>query len=175
MDDPLSLTSRKRIYEFITSRPGTFIREMEKELDMQPGLLAYHLDKLKKGGLVRSEDDGYRTRYFPAEGFLLKDRKTVGLLRQIQLRKIMLLVLEREMVCFQDLQVAIGVSKSTLSHHLKKLTRGEVLVAKKVDRETFYHATDPDFIIVLLIKLDDDKTMDAEDRFAEIWRNLRPR
>jgi predicted transcriptional regulator len=175
MDDPLNLASRKRIFDFISSRPGTHVREMERDLDMPPGLLTYHLDVLRKENLVSSEDDGYRLRYFPACGFIQKNRRTVSLLRQIQLRKIVLLVLAQGRPSFQSIQAELGLSKSTISHHIKKLLANEIIKAERVEREVFYTAIDPELLINALVMIDGGLEAGVEDRFAKIWMEIRPR
>jgi predicted transcriptional regulator len=175
MDDPLNLASRKRIFDFISSRPGTHVREMERDLDMPPGLLTYHLDVLRKENLVSSEDDGYRLRYFPARGFVQKNRRTVSLMRQKQLRKIVLLVLSHGKASFQTIQAELELSKSTISHHIKKLVANEVLKAEKIEREVFYTAIDPELLINALVMIDGGSDAGVEDRFAQIWIEIRPR
>lgn len=174
MKDPLSLANRKRIYEFIVGRPGTHVREIERELDLQTGVLTFHLEKLEKGELVRSEDDGYRLRYYPAKNYILKNRKTLALLRQEQPKKIVQLVLTLGNLSFQQLNAELGVSKSTLSHHLKKLTGEKLLVAEKVEREVYYRAIDPDQLVNIIILMDRGSENDVEERFADIWKSLRP-
>jgi predicted transcriptional regulator len=174
MDDPLSLESRNRIFEFISKRPGTHVREMERDLAMPPGNLSYHLDVLSKENLIRSEDDGYRLRYFPARGFIQKNRQILSLLRQEQLRKILLIVLSHGKPSFHTIQVEMGLSKSTISYHIKKLVNNNALKVEKAGREFLYMAIDPEFLRNSLVMIDGGSDSRFEDRFTRIWKEIRP-
>jgi predicted transcriptional regulator len=172
MDEALDLESRRRIYQSISKNPGTYLREMERDLGMQPGLLAYHLDYLEKRQLLRAEDDGYRKRYFPSDRFRLKDRKVVSLLRLESPRRILMHLLMSGSTSFGQLQTAMGVSKSTLSYHLKRLTEAGVVRARRVERETTYSVDEPEEVADILISIKESLESDVVDRFVDIWRKL---
>lgn len=172
MEDPLNLESRRRIYQFIARNPGTYLREMERSLSMQPGVLSYHLDLMEKKGLIRSESDGYIKRYFPAEKFRQRDRRIVSFLRQPSPRKILMHLLVNGSSSFQALMNAAGISKSTLSYHLKKLTGMGIVLAQRMEREIFYSVENPDEVANLLITLQESLESDAVDSFVDIWKKL---
>ncbi len=148
---------------------------MERDLGMPPGLLTYHLDVLKKENLVSSEDDGYRLRYYPSSGFIHRNRWIVSLLRQEQLRKLVLLVLDLGKPSFKTLQNEMGISKSTLSHHVNRLVDKGVLNVERIEREAFYTAADPELLINALVVINGGVDSRVEDRFAAIWKEIRPR
>ncbi len=172
MEDPLNLENRRKIYRFISEKPGSYLREMERELGMKPGLLSYHLDYLEKRELIRSEDDGYRRRYFVSEDFGLRDRKIVSLLRQESPRKILLHILVNGESSFSELKEEMGVAKSTLSYHLKKLTKVDIILSSKIEREKYYDIDEREKVADLIISLKDSLEEDAVDRFADIWSKL---
>lgn len=172
MDEVLSLESRRKIYEFVVKNPGTYLREMERSLDMQPGLLSYHLDHLERKQLLRIEDDGYRKRYFASTDFRLKDRKTISLLRLESPRRILIHLLVNGSTPFKDLQGSVGVSKSTLSYNLKKLTKAGIVLVERSEREMVYRVGDRDEVADILVVLQDSLQNDAVDRFVDIWRKL---
>jgi len=172
MEDPLNLESRRRIYDFISRRPGSYLREMERELEMKPGLLSYHLDYMEKKGLIRSEDDGYRRRYFPTEDFRLRDRRIISLLRQDSPRRILMHLLLNGESSFSEILEEMDVAKSTLSYHLKKLTKAGVVLSERREKEKFYRVEDPGEVADLLVLLRESFEGDAVDRFADIWNKL---
>ena len=172
MEEALNLENRRRIYDFIATNPGTHVREMERGLDMQPGLLSYHLDYLEKRRLVRSEDDGHRRMYFLMDRFIEKDRRTLGALRQESPRKILMHLLVNGPTSFQDLQGVMGVAKSTLSYHLKRLRSIKVVDVTKLEKEMVYRVEDADRVADLLIGIQESLSLDAVDRFADIWNEL---
>ena len=172
MDEALNLENRRRIYELIAANPGTHVREIERELDMQPGLLSYHLDYLEKRKLIRSEDDGHRKMYFLMDSFIEKDRRTLGALRQESPRKILMHLLVHGPTSFQALQMEMGFAKSTLSYHLKRLRGIRVIDVTKMEKEMVYRVEDADRVADLLIGIQESLSSDAVDRFADIWNKL---
>jgi predicted transcriptional regulator len=172
MDEALNLENRRRIYESIATNPGTHVREMERALDMQPGLLSYHLDYLEKRKLVRAEDDGHRKMYFIMDRFIEKDRRTLGALRQESPRRILMHLLVNGPTSFQNLQTEMGVAKSTLSYHLKRLQGIRVIEVTKMEKEMVYRVDDADRVADLLIGIQESLSSDAVDRFADIWNKL---
>ena len=172
MDEALNLENRRRIYESIATNPGTHVREMERALDMQPGLLSYHLDYLEKRNLVRAEDDGHRKMYFIMDRFIEKDRRTLGALRQESPRRILMHLLVNGPTSFQNLQMEMGLAKSTLSYHLKRLRGIRVIEVTKMEKEMVYRVDDADRVADLLIGIQESLSSDAVDRFADIWNKL---
>jgi predicted transcriptional regulator len=175
MEDPLNLENRRRLYRLINDSPGTHLREIQRELGMPSGLLSYHLDYLERRGLIRSEDDGYRKRYFIADQFRLRDRRIISLLRQDSPRKIIIHLLLEESSSFSEIREALGISKSTLSYHMKKLTKSGLVLSEIREREKFYRLEDPEGVMDMMVSIRSVIEPDTADRFAEIWDLLAER
>lgn len=171
VDDALDLESRRTIYELIRSRPGTFLREMERELGMQVGMLSYHLRVLTEAGMIRAEQEGNHLRYFPADGFVLNDRKALSHLRNRTARAILIHVLDRGSIGFSELLILVRVSKSTLSYHLKRLAAAGLIKMNKGDG-TVISAADPDRLINLLVWVREDVERDSADALIDVWNRL---
>jgi predicted transcriptional regulator len=169
---PLDLENRRTIFDHIAKRPGTYVREMERELGLAMGVLSYHLDQLERKGLIRSEDDGYRRRYFPVEGFRLRDRRLASVIRQKGARTILLLLLEEGEASFNSILREMGVAKSTLSYHLKRLVEKGIVEEERIEREKHYRLAEPEDVIDAFLLLKGSMEADAADRFAEIWERL---
>lgn len=73
---------------------------------------------------------------------------------------------------FKDLQESVGVSKSTLSYNLKKLTKAGIVLVERSEREMVYRVEDRDEVADILVVLQDSLQNDAVDRFVDIWRKL---
>lgn len=174
MEGALDLNSRRRIFDLIQSRPGTYLREMERELGMQVGMLSYHLRVLTEAGMVRAEQEGNHLRYFPSEGFILADRRVLAYLRNRSTRAILLHTLDRGSVSFSDLVTLAGVSKSTLSYHLKRMSAAGLLTISRGDVTTV-RVTDPEKMINLLVWVKEDVEKDAADALIDVWSRLRER
>lgn len=171
LEDALGLESRRRIFEAISSRPGTYLRELQRELGMQVGALSYHLRVLTEAGMIRAEQEGNHLRYFPVEGFVLSDRRAMSYLRNRTSRSILMYVLDKGPIGFTPLLSLVGISKSTLSYHIKRLaavglikvSKGEVKTIEAVDRER---------LINMLVWVREDLERDSADALIDVWRRL---
>jgi len=141
---------------------------------MEIGVLVYHLNYLEKRNILSSEMDGYRKRYFVREEIRKQDRPIMGLLRQEMPRRFVVHVLLHPNSSFKDLLTAFGVSKSTLSFHLKKLIEAQVFEVQTKGRENYYSVKQEERVADLLITYKSSFLDDVVDRFAEVWMEIRP-
>ncbi len=98
----------------------------------------------------------------------------MGLLRQDVPRRIVLDILQNGERTFGQLQATAGVSKSTLSYHLQKMTSRELLVRYRRDRESVFAIKDMEEVSKLLVANRQSFQDDSVDRFADLWSKLRP-
>jgi predicted transcriptional regulator len=174
VNDALDLESRRTIYEMVRSRPGTYLREMERELGMQVGMLTYHLRVLAEAGMIRAEQEGNHLRYFPADGFVLNDRRALSHLRNRTSRAILIHVLDRGSAGFSEILGLVGVSKSTLSYHLKRLAAAGLVTLKKGEVMSI-SAVDPERLVNLLVWVREDLERDSADALVDVWNRLNER
>src|SRR5205809_4354405 len=87
MPEGLELESRRRIYDFLTANPGVHLRRIGQVLGMSTGMLSYHVGDLERNGVLKSEEDGHRKRYFIARAFVEAQRRILAVLRQDVRRK----------------------------------------------------------------------------------------
>jgi len=172
MDEALNLENRRKIYQYVSKHPGSYLREMERELGLQTGVLSYHLDYMERRQILRTQSDGYRKRYFPADRFHLRDRKTISVLMQPAPRKILIFLLINGPSTFNQLLREMSCAKSTLSYHLGRLVRREILGVEKKEKESWYTIKDADATADLLIALRESLECDTVDRFVQIWEEL---
>ena len=173
MTEGLELESRRRIYDFLTANPGVHLRRIGQVLGMSTGMLSYHLGYLERNGVLKAEEDGHRKRYYIARVFVEAQRRILAVLRQDVPRKIMLQLLTYGDRTFADLQMNVGVSKSTLSYHLQKLMQRDLLVRTKRERESVFTIKDTEEVRKLLLANRSSFQDDAVDRFADLWTKLR--
>lgn len=172
MAEGLELESRRRIYDFLTANPGVHLRRIGQALGMSTGMLSYHLGYLERNGTLKAEEDGHRKRYFIARAFVEAQRRILAILRQDVPRKIVLELLTHDSRTFADLQMSVGVSKSTLSYHLQKLMQRELLVRTKRERESVFTIKDLEEVRKLLLANRSSFHDDAVDRFADLWTKI---
>src|SRR2546428_7973073 len=138
MPEGLGLESRRRIHDLLTANPGVHLRKIGQVLGMSTGMLSYHLGYLERNGILKSEEDGHRKRYFIARAFVEAQRRILAVLRQDVPRKILVELLTYQGRTFAELQASVGVSKSTLSYHLQKLMHRDLPLRTKPERETVF-------------------------------------
>ncbi|MEE9223236.1 MAG: ArsR family transcriptional regulator [Thermoplasmata archaeon] len=176
--DLLELDTRRRIFQFIVKYPGVHLRELERSLVISVQLLDYHLRVMEKGGLVSfTESDKYKRFYAGVKRVedpkvLHPDEKTqLALLRQEVPLSIVLYLLRVESARHKDISRELDIQASTLSYHLKKLIKGELIEKFSVGEERGFQLKDSEGTLKLLIAYR-PLSKDMFDRFAEIWRDL---
>lgn len=174
MTDGLELESRRRIYDYLVANPGVHLRRIGQALGMSTGMLSYHLMYLEREGMLKSETDGHRKRYFIARAFMEAQRRILGVLRQGVPRKIVVEILSNGERTFSQLREATGVSKSTLSYHLQKMMARDLLIRYRRERESVFAIKDMAEVSRLLVANRQSFHDDAVDRFADLWTKLRP-
>ncbi len=174
MTEGLELESRRRIYNYLLANPGVHLRRIGQALGMSTGMLSYHLMYLEREGMLKSETDGHRKRYFIARAFMEAQRRILGVLRQGVPRKIVLEILSNGERTFAELRDATGVSKSTLSYHLSHMMARDLLIRYRRERESVFAIKDMDEVTRLIVANRQSFQDDAVDRFADLWTKMRP-
>ncbi|HJQ94070.1 MAG TPA: ArsR family transcriptional regulator, partial [Candidatus Thermoplasmatota archaeon] len=166
MDDPLELATRRRLYALVKEYPGVHVREAARQLGTSMALVEYHLALLREHGLVSvSKDDGYARLYpgdAPPPG--PAERGQVGLLRQRLPLRVTLTLLDDGPAKHKDLAEALGLGKSTLSFHLRKLEAAGLVVR---DADGRFAVKDPPRVLRLLLAY--PPTRDLRQAFADVW------
>jgi predicted transcriptional regulator len=173
MMEGLELDSRRRIYDFLVANPGVHLRRIGQKLGMSTGMLSYHLGVLERRGVLKSEQLGHRKRYFIARAFADVQRRILGVLREDVPRRIVMEILQYGQRTFAELQVAAGVSKSTLSYHLQKLLDRDILLRTKRGRESVFAIKDMGEVADIVVANRRSFHDDTVDRFVETWGKLR--
>lgn len=168
----LELENRRNIYQYILKYPGTYLREMQKGLGMQVGVLEYHLNYLEKKEIISSQMDGYRKRYYSREEISHSDKGIIALLRQKVPRRVVVHLMLNPGASFQEVLGEFKISKSTLSFHLKKLVQNSVIEEKKEGRTKIYKVVDEERTARIIITYKASFVDDVVDRFVEAWLEL---
>ncbi len=161
------LDTRRRLLALIRKYPGLHVREAARQLDTSVALVEYHVPALLEAGLVEEErDDRYQRLYPVGKDHVLskEDRRALALLRQATPVRVVLVLLERDEERHAGIAAALGVGKSTLSFHLKKLERAGII--EKTDAGA-YRLTDARRTSALL--LEHEPTPSMRDDFADLW------
>lgn len=166
----LDLDMRRRLYATVREYPGIHVREAARQLGTSQALVEYHLALLRDNGLVTVEkEDRYARLYARDAGAApdKKDRAAVAVLRERLPLQVVLRLLDGGPAKHKDLADALGMGKSKLSFHLRKLEAAGV-VAK--DAEGRFAIADPKRVQRLLAAY--PPTQDLREEFADVWLGL---
>lgn len=169
IDPALELEARKQIYQTVLKSPGLHFRELQRRTDFVTGVLQYHLDYLKKNGLLVEEKDRDYSRFFVVDEMGEDDRRVLSFLRQRTVRKILMHLLVNPHTKHKDIAREVSVSPSTLSWHLKRLTDAGVLLSDTKGRESYFSILDSNRIIRLLVTYRASFLDKLVDQFIDSW------
>ncbi len=164
------IDARRRIYECVVASPGLHFREIQRRLALATGSLDYHLHFLEKNGLIRKEKTGKFTRYYAyTKTWEQEEKDVLTLLRQNNVRHILIFLIEKKRANAQQISYNVGISPSTLSWYLKQLTEKGIITQTKRGRFRFYRAADPAKIVKYLIMHKSSFLDGIVDSFIEAW------
>ena len=168
----LELSRRKEIFTYISKHPGTYIREMETELELSIGDLQYHLYKLIKADIVSSHDDGHRKRYFIKKEVKFIDRKILSFIQMRTPRRIIIFLLLHPESSFKEILAEFQFTKGNLSFHIKKLIDVDIITIIKKENKKFYRIKEEERITQIIITYRSGILDDAVNGFIDVWAKL---
>jgi len=180
-EEALELETRKKVYDIVRRFPGLHLREISRQAGMSATLTEYHLNFMEKVGLVSQLNDGQYTRYYPrdrvgtgavTDTLSPDDKKIMAMLRQRIPFQVVLYLLKNGSARHGELVPLMGVSASTLSHHLNKLVRRGIITKTRSGEDRGYRLTD-EYRIARLLMDYRPPPGSIVDGFLEIWEELR--
>jgi predicted transcriptional regulator len=173
-DDALKLDSRRKIFEQIEKVPGIHFRELARRLNINTGVIEYHLRYLENHDMIISRREGRYKRYFVEGKLGSKDKQLLALLRQEMPRKILMHLLLHPKTSHKKLRKEFKISASTLSFHLSKLTDEDLILQIKIGRKFHYIVNDSEFVARALIRFKGSFIDEVVDDFAKTWMDIHP-
>ena len=168
LEEALKLDVRKKMYNIIKRNPGLHFREIQRRVGIATGATQYHLDYLVKKHLLKTERETKFLRYYLVRQSF-EETGLMSLLRQESMRRIIVFLMQRRFANNNSISDFVGLSPSTTSWHLEKLS-GEGVVAKsKRGRKTYYKLIDKDKIAELLVGYRRSFLDEVVNNFVEVW------
>jgi DNA-binding MarR family transcriptional regulator len=122
--DLLDHELRREIKTAVEETPGLHMRELARRSEASYGTVVYHLRRLESAGLIRSERDGIKRRFYPADEPVNKGEPPT--------RERVLAAVRAEPGVHQSaIASELGVSRQLVSYHLDELEEDG-----KVDRRS---------------------------------------
>lgn len=171
LEKALKLDIRKKIYNVIKKNPGLHFRELQRRVGIATGALQYHTDYLMKKHLVRIEKETKFIRYYLVRQNF-EDTALMSFLRQESMRKILVFLMQRKFANNISISKASGLSTSTASWHLDKLSEAGIIEKSRKGRKTYYRISDKERVASLLVSYRKSFLDDVVDNFVEIWEDM---
>lgn len=135
----LDNTTRNLIFSCIQDNPGIFFNSITRKTGIMPGTLRYHLVILKVLGKIISLNTFGNTRYFENSGKFSDAEKNVLIFIQNDTdNRILRLLLNDPDMSRQDLEAQIGISGSTITWYIKRLSEARIIRVYKFGRYVRY-------------------------------------
>ena len=176
----LELETRRTIYNLVLSQPGLHLREIQRRLEMHVNLVEYHLHHLIASELVMSVHQGGYNRFFatqsPGAGGHLDrltsyEKRVMGLMRQPMTLRILVYLIATGTAQHKAICDHLGCAPSTLTYHMKKLIKNEIVIQRSAGEGKGYHLANRRAVARLLM-LYRPAPFDQVDAFAELWLDL---
>ena len=125
-EEVLKHPSRQKIIEYLSSKPYTTVKELSSALKASRASTIWHLSILEREGHVRSVDVAGSTIYYK------RGRRREALRSYLESHparaKIIMELSKRGLAGVSELASAVGLSKSTVKHHLDVMVRYGIVV-----------------------------------------------
>jgi predicted transcriptional regulator len=167
IEEAVAVSPRDKIYSTIVKNPGLHFREVQRRTGYATGALQYHIDYLKKKNFIKEEKEGKFSRYYSIEE--KTDTKLMALLRQDQVRTLVLFLLNKRRATVKVIAESTSMSISTATFHLKKLLDAGVVVEEKQKDLVFYSIPEKEPLMELLIIHKKSFLDKLVDNFVSIW------
>lgn len=168
-DHELSLESRKQIFEYVQANPGIHFSKLKRELDMETGLLQYHLRKLEEYNVIESKDHQGKRRLFVARELNPEEQSILSTLRYETTRNILLYLLEHGSARNREIAEAVGIAPSTVTWHVSHLIDEGVVETFQDGRTTRYQVANEELTVQLLVRYQESFVDRAVDRIIDFW------
>jgi len=169
MQDVLELETRREIYDLVNQHPGIHLSKISQILKMRISLVEYHLLFLEKHEIIKSDKETGYNRYYIKGQIGVEDKRYLFILRQETMLEIILFLLKNDVSPHKLILENVKVSPSTLSYHLNKLLKNDIIELKRYGENKGYKIKNRDEIISILIQY---KPYRIFEGFEDIWIDL---
>jgi predicted transcriptional regulator len=169
IEESIILTPRDKVYSEIVKSPGLHFREIQRRTNLATGALQYHIDYLKKKNFIFDKKEGKFSRFYSSQETNQIDLELMNLLRQDQVRKIILIILQKKRISLINLKKETNMNTATLNFHLSKLISSKIVEQKKINSKNYYLIKNKLPIIEMLYCYRKSFLDSLVDNFLDIW------
>jgi len=167
----LNLENRRLIYNLIIDNPGLHLREIARRLNLRYFNLNYHINYLKRLGMISIKKDDSYSRVYPKDCIGKNEKQVLNILRKKTPRRIIIYIFYSGATTQRDIAENLEKDPTTIKYHLSKLKELDLIESapikdgialikmpsnrnldrKPVKNETLYRFKDPEMLKKLLI------------------------
>lgn len=133
---------RQAILALVEDRPGIHFRDIARRLDLGHGILDHHLRKLTEAGVLEEHATESHRCYFPTGRIPASEREALANVKAGSARRLMAALREHPGSSLSELAEAVGLARSTVSHHIARLEDVRVVDAHREGRAKALRLTD---------------------------------
>ena len=136
--NPLNLTSRLIIYNYIQTNPAVHLRKISSDLSISIGSVQYHLDRLVEGKLIESEKESKYRRFFLARKYSEFEKRLLSFMNRPTAAMIIRLLYQNGEVQHQVLACSLGITSQAISWQVKQLRDQGIIKRYEINGNVFY-------------------------------------
>ena len=169
MKKTFDLEVKRKIYNLIKKNPGVNTSKISEIIGVSWELVNYHLLYLEKNEMINIvKQEGY-SRCFISGSIGEQDRKILSVLRQKHPLAIVLFLLLNPMKRFKEISVNFDIAPSTLSYHIDKLVKKDIVEFITIENTKLYKVKNEKYISKLLISY---KPASLVDEYEDMWNEF---
>lgn len=133
--------TRRRIFDYVRSRPGQSIAEIATTVGVSHSTASYHLERLTEFNLLASTQDGNKMRFFVNGGLFTEDeRRILAALSNAETRRVLATILANPGSYRAELTSLLQVSSPTVNWHLQRLLAAGLVAEEPRGRNRYLFA-----------------------------------
>ena len=135
LDNP----NRNLIYSYIETNPGAHISEIVNKIGLNRGTVKYHINALKVQNKIETYNDDRKIRYFGSNLACDEvEKKVISVLKNVTNKRIISEIRNKKCNTNIALALEIGVSRATISWHMRYLKEIGFVKETKIGRNVIY-------------------------------------
>lgn len=169
MGDILDLETRRKIFESVSTNPGIHLSKIAELLQMRTSLVEYHILFLIKNEVIYVDKTTGFNQYYVKGSVGTTDKKMLSLFRRKHILEIVMYLLHHDPAQHKEILDNIDISASTLSYHLNKLVKNDVIELQRDGENKGYSLKNKEQTIRILLEY---KPFNILEGFEDIWNDL---
>jgi len=127
----LQLETRRQIYNYIVENPGVHLRKITRSLKMNYHNIDYHINYLKKLGMISIKSDDSYSRVYPSDSIGTREKEIIDVFRRKTTRYIIIFMFASVVSSQEEISKNLEKDPKTINFHIKKLIKLDLIEKTK--------------------------------------------